>query len=68
MTITTPDLIDFIQRHRQHGMLTADVTEQIEQGYLVSVACSCEVTFMRSISEAEAMSDLMRSPLLAEPN
>ena len=68
MTITTPDLVDFIERHREHGILTADVIEQRKHGYLVSVDCSCDVTFMRSISEVDALSELMWSPLLAEPN
>ena len=67
-TPTRADLIDFVNRHREHGTLTADVTEQMEQGYLVSVACSCEVTFMRSISEADAIFELILSPLLSEPN
>ena len=67
-TTTRADLIDFVTRHREHGTLTADVTVQTEQGYLLSVACSCEVTFMRLISEADAVSELVLSPLLAEPN
>ena len=62
------DLIDFITHHRAHGTLTADATEATDQGYMLTVACSYSVTFMRWITEADAVSDLVTSRLLVEPN
>ena len=61
-------LIDFIEDHRAHGTLTADATEATDQGYMLTVACSCGVAFMRWITETEAVSDLVTSRLLVEPN
>jgi hypothetical protein len=62
------DLIAFIERHRQHGTLTGDATEPTEQGYLLTVQCSCEVTFMRWVSETDAVSHLVLSSLLSTQN
>jgi len=41
--------------------LTADPAEPTEHDYLLTVGCSCGVTVMRWITEAEAVSDLMWS-------
>ena len=61
------DLIHFIERHHAHGTLTADATEPTDQGYMLTVPCSCGVAFMRWIREADAVSDLVTSRLLVEP-
>ena len=40
------DLEDFVADHRPHGPLTADATEPAWNGYLLTVACPCGVTWM----------------------
>jgi hypothetical protein len=35
--------------HRPHGMLTCDATEPTWNGYLLTVACPCGVTFEVSV-------------------
>jgi hypothetical protein len=39
------DLAEFVENHRPHGRLTVDATEPAWNGYLLTVACSCGVTF-----------------------
>jgi len=41
------DLEEFISDHCPHGPLTADATEPARNGYLLTVACPCGVTFER---------------------
>jgi len=48
------DLVSFIERHRPRGALTGDASVPTERGYLLTVACSCGVTFERWITPAEA--------------
>ncbi len=62
------DLVSFIERHRPCGALTGDASVPTERGYLLTVACSCGVTFERCITPAEATADMVRSALLALPN
>ncbi len=64
------DLVSFIERHRPRGALTGDASASVptERGYLLTVACSCGVTFERWITPAEATADMVRSALLALPN
>ena len=61
------DLIEFMEQQGPHGTLTADATEPIERGYMLTVECVC-VRFMRWITEADAVSELTWSSLLAMPN
>ena len=44
------DLTRFITRHRPCGQLTGDATEPAPNGYLVTVACSCGVVFLRWVT------------------
>jgi hypothetical protein len=44
------DLADFVTRHRACGQLTGDATEPAPEGYMLSVACSCGVTFLRWVT------------------
>jgi len=55
------DLEDFVHDHRPHGPLTADATEPAWNGYLLTVACPCGVTFERWITPMDAELDLLRA-------
>jgi hypothetical protein len=44
------DLGDFIRDHRPHGPLQGDAGEPTANGYMVTVACPCRVTFYRWIA------------------
>ena len=54
------DLTEFIEEHRTHGTLTGQATEPVWSGYLLTVACSCGVTFERWITPWDAELDLLR--------
>jgi hypothetical protein len=54
------DLEDFIDDHRPHGPLTADATEPAWNGYLLTVACPCGVTFERWVTPLDGELDLLR--------
>jgi hypothetical protein len=58
---TLTDLADFIADHCPHGPLTADATEPVWNGYLLTVACSCGVVFERWITPQDAELDLLRA-------
>src|SRR5262245_31477165 len=62
------DLVDFVDRHRPCGTLTGDATEPSARGYMLTVACSCGVTFARWITPYDAMADMVMSALLAMDN
>jgi len=53
------DLEEFVADHRPHGALTGDATEPGWNGYLLTVACSCGVTFGRWITPLDAELDLV---------
>jgi len=55
------DLEEFAHDHRPHGPLTGDGTEPAWNGYLLTVACPCGVTFERWVTPEEAELDLLRS-------
>jgi hypothetical protein len=59
------DLRDFVTRHRAHGPLTADATEPMAEGYMLTVRCPCGVEFMRWMTPGEAARELVLSELLA---
>src|SRR5262249_12338802 len=42
-----PELEEFVGDHRPHGGMTADATQPAWNGYLLTVACPCGVTFER---------------------
>jgi len=44
------NLGDFFHSHRPHGPLIADATEPAWNGYLLTVVCSCGVTFERWVT------------------
>ena len=54
------DLTGFLHAHRPHGALTADATEAAWNGYLLTVACPCGVTFERWVTPEDAEMDLLR--------
>ena len=68
MDLTLPDLADFVTEHRACGMMTAEAGDVSENGYLLSVACPCGVTFWRWITPAQAAADLIWSRLLLAQN
>jgi hypothetical protein len=55
------DLEDFVHDHRSHGTLTGDATEPAWNGYLLTVACPCGVTFGRWVTPEDAELDLLRA-------
>jgi len=58
------DLESFVYDHRSHGSLTADATEPAWNGYLLTVACPCEVVFARWVTPEDAKFDLLHSAQL----
>jgi hypothetical protein len=58
------DLEEFLHSHRPHGLLTADATEPAWNGYLLTVACLCEVVFGRWVTPEDADLELFRLALL----
>jgi hypothetical protein len=52
-----PDLTSFLHDHQPHGPLTADATKPARNGYLLTVACPCGVTFARWITPQDAELD-----------
>ena len=59
-----PDLVDFVHSHRQHGPLTADATEPVWNGYLLTVACLRGIVFELWVTALDAEQDLVRLALL----
>ena len=45
--------------HRPHGTLTGHATEPVWNGYLLTVACPCGVTFERWVTPEEAERELV---------
>jgi hypothetical protein len=58
------DLEEFVMDHRTHGRLTSDATEPAWNGYLLTVACSCGVTFERWVTPEDAALNLLRAASL----
>ena len=58
------DLEEFVFNHNPHGPLTADATEPAWNGYLLTVACPCGVTFERWVTPMDAELDLRHSAAL----
>jgi hypothetical protein len=58
------ELEEFVGDHRRHGTPTCDATEPAWNGYLLTVACPCGVTFERWVTSQEADADLLRIALL----
>jgi hypothetical protein len=54
------DLAEFLLSHRPHGQVTADATPPAWNGYLLTVACPCRVTFERWVTPEDADADLLR--------
>jgi hypothetical protein len=52
------DLDDFITRRRIHGPLSPAVGLPMPNGYMLEVACSCGVTFMRWVTPEDAALEL----------
>ena len=66
--ITLTGLEEFVADRRPHGTLTADATEPAWNGYLLTVACPCGVTFERWVTPEDAAADRLRSDLRAAWN
>ena len=58
------DLADFIADHHCHGSMTADATEPVWNGYLLTVACPCRVVFERWVTPLDAELELSRAASL----
>jgi len=59
MTLLT-ELEEFVRDRRQHGRMTADVTQPASNGYRLTVACACGVVFERWVTPEESDADLLR--------
>ena len=57
MTITD-EIEAFIREHRDHGQVMGDATEPLTNGYQVTIACPCGVTFLRWVTPEHAVIDL----------
>ena len=55
----TSDLHHFVAGHRAHGSLTAETGALTPNGYRLTVASPCGVTFERWIRPEEAARDLV---------
>lgn len=55
------DLEDLLHDHRPDGPLSADATEPACNGYRLTVACPCGVTFERWVTPCDAELDLLRA-------
>ena len=53
------DLEEFARDHRPHGGLTGDATQPAWNGYRLTVARSCGVTFERWVTPEDADADLV---------
>jgi len=54
----TADLEAFLQTHRSHGDLEGDPGDLTPNGYRLTVACPCGVTFQRWVTPEEAAENL----------
>jgi hypothetical protein len=61
------DLEEFVHDHRPHGGMTGDATEPVWNGYMLTVACACGVTFKRWVTRGEDDADLLDSRRRTEP-
>jgi hypothetical protein len=59
------DLEEFVSGHRSHGPMTGAATEPAWNGYLLSGACPCGVTFERWVTPLDAAEDLLLADLRA---
>ena len=55
----TAELADFVAGHRPHGPLAAATGALTPNGYRLSIACMCGLTFERWITPEEAARDLL---------
>jgi len=55
------DLTTFIDDHHAQGSMTGDATPPACNGYLLTVACGCGVTFERWITPWDAELGLLRA-------
>ena len=62
------DLEELVRAHRPHGGLTPRVGAVTPNGYRLTVACVCSVTFERWVLPQDAEEDLLRSRLTAFEN
>ena len=62
------DLTAFVQDHWLHGQLVGDASEPGWNGYMITVACPCGVTFKRWVTELDAATDLFQLELRATWN
>jgi hypothetical protein len=60
------ELEEFVHDHHPHGTLIGDATEPAWNGDLLTVACTCGVTFERWVTPEDATVDPC-SPICAWP-
>jgi len=54
------ELAQFVTRHRACGTMTGDATEPEPSGYMLTVSCSCGVSFVRWVRPDEAARELVK--------
>jgi hypothetical protein len=54
----TSEIEAFLLEHRDHGQVVGDATQPRPNGYQVSIACPCGVTFSRWVTPEAAVIDL----------
>ena len=52
--IVLADQEDLVTTHRIHGQLMPEVSQPTPNGYMLEVACSCGVVFMRWVTPEDA--------------
>jgi hypothetical protein len=66
------ELVEFVAHRRRCGRLTGDAAEPTERGYVLTVACSCGVTFERRIMVMDArlawLSRARKAPSPSDPH
>jgi hypothetical protein len=54
----TADFEEFVKMHRPHGRLEGSTGDLTPNGYRLTVACACGVTFHRWVAPQDAAEDL----------
>jgi hypothetical protein len=49
------DIEEFLRDHRAHGRLEGAVGEATANGYMLTIACPCGVTFRRWVAPVDAV-------------
>jgi hypothetical protein len=62
------ELRDFVESHGLCGKLSAETSDPIPNGYLLTVSCPCGVVFMRWVTPDAAAYDIVSAAMLRHAN